>query len=81
MAGAHTLAEPNLKSHCDAHLPPNQCPYQLQSPARPDTMGEKNIPTALKGCGVKIESLLFTSKTSPPHTHTKKDQLLISTKV
>ena len=23
-------------------------------PARPDTMGENNTPTALKGCGVKI---------------------------
>ena len=25
-------------------------------PTRPDTMGENNTPTALKGCGVKRES-------------------------
>ena len=28
--------------------------FSSHPPAHPDTMGENNIPTALKGCGVKI---------------------------
>ena len=47
---------------------PNQFPYQVPTsytlqftarpPTHPDTMGENNTPTALKGCGVKMK--LFT---------------------
>ena len=31
-----------------------------RTPAHPDTMGENNTPTAIKGCGVKMEALVKT---------------------
>ena len=33
--------------------PPSHPP--ARTPAHPDTMGENNTPTALQGCGVKME--------------------------
>ena len=43
-------------------------PYFFTPPAHPDTMGENNTPTALKGCGIKANKSL----TEPVQYHTTK---------
>ena len=58
------------------------CRPPARPPAHPDTMGENNTPTALKGCGVKNHSkstlvcLVFRHNSS---THVFRDVILYAT--
>ena len=40
--------------------------FSRRPPAHPDTMGENNTPTALKGCGVKTRGMLLLTKAKRP---------------
>ena len=45
-----------------SEIQPGQTFPAAHPPAHPDTMGENNTLTALKGCGVKMEGPMYLTK-------------------